>query len=130
MNISEIKTSQHIWEKQNLVTINRNGKMFDEVICKSCGMKGKRFTLSTVEVSEKYKIESVNLCPKAELRIPKKVKITFCNALGEEFRNLEPGSIHEVVTPPEGYKNDNTGVWVMGVGEPVKLLANEYVFQL
>lgn len=93
-------------------------------------MKGKIFNFSTVEVSEKYKIESVKLCPKAELRIPKKVKVTLCLAFSEKFSNLKPGSIHEVVTPPEGYENDHTGVWVMGVGETVKLLADEYVFQL
>jgi|GEM_PF-2237788 len=31
-----------------------------------------------------------------------------------------------LVTPPDGYKDDFKGVWVMGVGEPVKVLVGEY----
>lgn len=55
-----------------------------------------------------------------------KIKITFCNAQGGQFANLTPGSEHEVIDPPKGHKNDNRGVWVMGVGEPVKVLKREY----
>lgn len=125
---SNIKTSQHVWEKQNLVTVNRRGKMFDEMVCKNCKMKGRRFGFESVEVSENYKFENVHLCPKAEpIEIPEKVKVTNCTASGKAFENLTPNSIHEIVTPPSGYKNDHTGVWVMGVGEPVKLLSNEFV---
>ena len=125
---SNIKTSQHVWEKQNLVTVNRRGKMFDEMVCQNCGMKGRRYGFETVEVSESYKIESVNFCPKAQkLEAPKIVKVTFCNAHGRVFENITPNSIHAVVEPPKGYKNDHTGVWVMGVGEPVKLITGEFV---
>lgn len=101
--------------------------MFDEMVCKNCGMKGKRFGFESVEVSERYKIESVNLCPKsAPVKIPTKITIKKCYANGKIFSNLTPGSVHEVVTPPLNYKNDHTGVWVMGLGEPVKVLASEY----
>jgi hypothetical protein len=125
---SNIKNSQHVWEKQNLVTITRNGKMYDEMICKNCKMKGNRYGFEFVSVSEKYNIDKVHLCPKAKpLIIPQKVKVTFCTAHGRQFNNLTPNSIHEIITPPKGYKNDHTGVWVMGVGEPVKLLSNEYM---
>lgn len=125
---SNIKTSQHVWEKQNLVTVNRRGKMFDEMVCKNCKMKGQRFGFESVEVSENYKFENVHLCPNAEpIEIPEKVKVTNCTASGKAFGNLTPNSIHEIVAPPSGYKNDHTGVWVMGVGEPVKLLSNEFV---
>lgn len=125
---SNIKTAQHVWEKQNLVTVNRRGKMFDEMVCKNCKMKGRRFGFESVEVSENYKFENVHLCPKAKpIEIPEKVKVTNCTASGKSFGNLTPNSIHQVVTPPSGYKNDHTGVWVMGVGEPVKLLSNEFV---
>jgi hypothetical protein len=54
------------------------------------------------------------------------VKVTQCRAVGQIFGNLEPDTVHRVIEPPKGYKNDSRGVWVMGVGEPVKLLANEY----
>lgn len=57
----------------------------------------------------------------------KKIKVTKCTAYGKVFSNLLPDSEHEVVTPPQGYKNDHSGVWVMGVGEPVKLLTVEFV---
>jgi hypothetical protein len=124
---SNIKTSQHNWVKQNLVTVSRGGKMFDEMICSNCKMKGRRYDFVSVEVSEKYKSENVHLCPKADpIVIPKKIKVIRCMANGNAFKNINPDSVHEVVTPPVGYKNDHTGVWVMGVGEPVKLLRNEY----
>ena len=127
---SDIKTSGHVWEKQNLVTVNSRGKMFDQMICKNCGMKGRRYGFITVEVSENYKFENVERCPKAkEINIPKKVKVTRCTANGKAFSNLTPHSVHEVVEPPKGYKNDYNGVWVMGVGEPVRLLNNEFTHE-
>jgi hypothetical protein len=125
---SDIKTAQHDWEKQNLVTIGKGGKMFDQMVCRNCGMKGRRYGFTTVEVSGSYKRESVYLCPKAKpIVVPERVKVTRCTAAGEQFSNLTPESVHDVVTPPDGYKNDHTGVWVMGVGEPVKLLTNEFI---
>lgn len=127
MKSSDIRTSNHVWEKQNLVTVTRQGKMYDEMVCKNCGMKGKRFGFETVEVSGKYKTQNVNQCPKSKVELPDKIKITLCTASGRQFGNLVTGSIHEVVTPPDGYKNDHTGVWVMGVDEPVKVLSNEFI---
>ena len=125
---SVIKTSGHVWEKQNLVTINSRGKMYDQMVCKNCGMKGRRYGFTAVEVSENYKFENVHRCPKAKaIKLPEKVKVIRCTANGKAFSNLLPDTIHEVVTPPNGYKNDHTGVWVMGVEEPVKLLTGEFV---
>ena len=127
MHQSNIKTSQHDWDKLNLVTIVRGGKMFDEVVCKNCGMKGRRYGFYTVHVSESYSIDKVNLCPKSvQFNVPEKVQVTRCTANGGAFENLTPGSVHVVIEPPIGYKNDHTGVWVMGVGEPVRLLTNEF----
>lgn len=124
---SDIKTSQHICMKQNLVTISKSGRMYDKMKCSLCGMEGKRYGFTHVEVLEKYKEENVHLCPNAKpIEIPKKIKVIRCLASGAPFKNLLPNSEHEVVTPPTGYKNDHTGVWVMGVGEPVKLLSDEY----
>ena len=57
----------------------------------------------------------------------RKIKITHCEAFGIQFENLVDGSIHEVIKTPSGYKNDSKGVWVMGVGEPVKVLNREFI---
>lgn len=62
-----------------------------------------------------------------------KIKVIQCRAQGESFKNLTPNSIHVIIDPPEGENNEGSGrgmrgVWVMGVGEPVKLLKGEYVF--
>lgn len=54
-----------------------------------------------------------------------KIQITECKAFGKFFENLTPGSIHEVLTVPEGERTEG-GVWVMGVGEPVFVLDDEY----
>ena len=124
---SNIKTSQHVWEKQNLATVSRRGKMFDEMVCKNCKMKGRRHGFVVVSVSESYKSENVHLCPKAKtIELPKQVKVTQCSAYGKVFANLTPNSIHDIIAPPNSYKNDHTGVWVMGIGEPVKLVTGEF----
>lgn len=38
------------------------------------------------------------------------------------FENLRPGTKHDIIPTP---KNER-GLWVMGVGEPVRLLNSEY----
>lgn len=125
---SNIRESGHVWHKQNLVTIVANGRMYDEMVCSNCGMKGKRVDIEHVDVSEAYKLKDIKDCPKRRpVEVPKKVKIVNCTANGEKFENLTPGSVHSVVEPPEGYENDLKGLWVMGVGEPVKLLNGEFV---
>lgn len=55
------------------------------------------------------------------------VKVTKCNAFGDEFKNLTPGSIHELVAPPDGEDNSR-GVWVMGVNSKVLLLHGEFEY--
>lgn len=55
-----------------------------------------------------------------------KIKIKHCNAYGRQFENLKDGTIHEVVKPPKG-KKKLTGWWVMGVGEPVRVLEDEAI---
>ncbi len=130
MKYSNILTSQHDWVKQNLITITTKKGCYDEVTCSYCGMKGKRYGIGSeiIEVPNKYKSEHVHLCPKAPKKEFKgKIQITYCTAHGRVFANLTPNSIHEIVTPPVGYKNGHTGVWVMGVGEPVKVLSNEFI---
>lgn len=60
------------------------------------------------------------------MRTIKKIKITNCRAVGTPFANLLPGTEHIVIKPPYPKKNDDRGVWVMGVGEPVKVLRYEF----
>lgn len=55
-----------------------------------------------------------------------KVKIIRCNAVGPEFVDIKPGSIHEVVPAPKKYPRYD-GVWVMGKSEEVRLLEGEYI---
>lgn len=54
-----------------------------------------------------------------------RIKIVSCDAFGPAFNNLKPGSVHKVIDTPSE-EDDSKGVWVMGVGEPVKVLLNEY----
>jgi len=125
---SVIKTSRHKWQKKNLVTIGKNGKQFDEMVCENCGMKGKRYGFETVEVSGKYSSKNAFLCPKAEsYKDVKSITVTNCKGFGTHFSNLKTGTVHAVVSPPAGYKNDGKGVWVMGAeNEPVLLLNGEF----
>lgn len=125
---SNIKTSGHEWDKNNLVTLTSSrGRMYDAVTCKNCGMKGRRYNFDMVEVSNAYRVDSVINCPNAEpIKRPSKIEVTKCRAQGNAFANLTPGSVHDVVAPAPGYSEDRRGFWVMGVGEPVKLLTEEF----
>jgi hypothetical protein len=120
INLSE---GGHTWEKQNLVTIATKNGSHDVLKCKHCGIEGKTSSLWTIKVKRSYSKEKVYNC--TNNKTASYIQITQCGAFGKAFTNLTPGSIHEVINPPEDYKND-TGTWVMGVGEPVKVLANEF----
>lgn len=122
-----ITQSRHNWEKQNLVTLKGRKGYYDTMVCSNCGMTGRRYNFEFIEIYDRYDFKKASLCPKVKpVDIPEKVKVTVCGAFGPAFKNLTPDSIHYVVTPPDGYLNDHTGVWVMGVGEPVKLLVGEF----
>lgn len=116
MNMSN---TTHKWKRMNLFAIVRNGRQFDEYKCELCGIKGLSGRLGYVEFQGNIK-DPYN-CKKAP--VPLTIKIIRCNATGEQFRNLTPGSIHQVICPPPG----KYGLWVMGAGEPVKVLPSEYV---
>jgi predicted RNA-binding Zn-ribbon protein involved in translation (DUF1610 family) len=121
INISRSKTN-HIFEKQNLSTLLDSRGQYDLYKCKNCGLEGKGRDLLSVWVSGRYKKKSLN-CPNAEKA--QMIRITQCNAAGRVFANLTPGSLHKVIDPPKG-KDNSRGVWVMGVGEPVKVLFEEF----
>ena len=115
--------TNHQFEKKNLVTIRDNFGLYDMYEC-SCGLKGKRFGLSEeLDIDGRFKQKALN-CPNHPAI--EKIKITECHGQGEVFGNLTPGSTHKVIAPPEGYENKPDGVWVNGVGEPVKILTYEY----
>lgn len=51
-----------------------------------------------------------------------RIKVLHCSGFNEEFANITPDSVHEVL------KLDRNGLWVQGVTKPVKLLCHEYVW--
>lgn len=47
---------KHVWEKTNLVTIEKSGSMYDTCRCSNCGITGKRSTLGgSPVIDKKYK---------------------------------------------------------------------------
>jgi len=121
ITVDRSKTN-HDLEKQNLVTQFDKLGQYDVYKCSLCGLTGKAYTFTEISFSSKSS-KKIYSCPKA-VKI-EKIRITNCQANGKVFDNLTPGSVHVVVPPPEGYDNSR-GVWVMGVGEPVKVLFGEY----
>jgi transcription elongation factor Elf1 len=126
MYIIRLTDFGHKWEKQNLVTLFKKKRSYDIMKCVNCGIKGETINLAEIGLKASYSENKVYCCPGSAPDIPKRIKITHCDACGIQFANILPQSEYDVVTPPEGYKNDHTGVWVMGIGEPVKILSNEF----
>lgn len=120
--MEEVHIESHRFTKQNLVTKSNRKGTYDEYKCKDCGLSGRRYGLSGYVTVKKNK--QCSFSP----TIPKEITITRCNAVGPQFENLTPGSKHMVIEPPHGYLNSHSGVWVMGIGEPVKVLRGEYTF--
>ncbi len=124
MNSLDMVSTNHKLEKQNLTSKKNECGWYDEYTCIKCGLRGKRYTLKEdLVIDGRFSAEKVGNCSDAEA--PQTIKITHCSAHGKVFENLIPESIHKVVPPPEGQNNKN-GVWVMGVGEPVKVLFDEF----
>lgn len=127
--IIRMSKSNHVWVKVNLVTRAelRGRKFYDIFKCKNCGLQGKSFCLGELEVHGN--IKNPESCRKAPVSV--KIRITRCTAYGPQFENLTNNSIHEIVNPPEDKKeqhpNGKGGVWVMGVGEPVRVLFGEFI---
>lgn len=54
---------EHKWEKQNLVTIRRGGRIYDAYKCTCCGITGKRYGLGdNVTRDPKYKADKYQYC--------------------------------------------------------------------
>lgn len=64
MVISDVKPQgNHVWSKKNLVTVHRNGVMYDIMVCEKCGITGKRYGLSGDVIRDRaYKAKKYNTC--------------------------------------------------------------------
>lgn len=109
-----------------MITRVSRGKMFDEYKCANCGIRGRSLTLGTIEVSNTYNESKVKHCPSSTYQRPKRVLVNNFHGQGKVFANIKDGQEYDVIDPPPPYKDDYKGVWVMGVGEPIKLLTDEY----
>ena len=116
----DLKDGGHTWEKKNLVTMTGKKGSYDVLKCKHCGIEGRTSSLWTIRLKGSYSHDKVYNCPNNQKATM--IRITQCTAVGRAFANLTPGSEHKVIPPPEGFN----GTWVMGVGEPVKVLPNEF----
>lgn len=128
MKTLNLSNTVHKFEKQNLVT-TKGG--YDVLVCSKCGLKVKRATLgddvTVMGRASREKIDNCNLTKEDfEKDFGKEIQITNCTAVGAQFDNIVPGSIHTTIPAPKGEKNDAKGVWVEGVGEVVKILNNEF----
>lgn len=123
MKVFDLSEGGHEWEKVNLITIG--GKRRHDIYkCKRCGLTGKSYILGTIEIPERN-IPKMELCRGIQRGMF--IKVIRCNAVGEEFQGLVSGSIHQVVTPPNGQDNKR-GEWVMGKTEPVLVLFGEFEY--
>lgn len=117
------------WKKVNLVTLH-SGKNSYDLYKHTSGVTGKRWGIKewlilTEKNFKKYSLWTNNRNKTLKGRT---VRITRCDACGNQFKNLIPGSKHTVIPPPESKTEDDRGVWVIGVGEPVKILNNEFKY--
>lgn len=128
-----IGTTVHDLYKVNLITkIDRRGRTYDEYQCRVCKAKGKRYGLSSIVELTGKKLE-MDKCREQTNNYPKIVKITsniVVNANNPAFAGLTIGNLHRVIDPPESdainYPNSRMSVWIMGQGEPVRILSGEF----
>ena len=126
----EPKETNHDFEKQNLVTKRGTKGGYDVMKCKHCGMTGRRYNLVQIEISGNYSKDNVFECKKApKKQNSKTIKIiqkpTIFNLA---FNDCTVGSIHEIIETPKGEKEDWRGVWIQGIGEPIKILNYEFEY--
>lgn len=123
----DLKQGGHKWEKQNNVTLRKGRTHYDIMKCVGCGIEGRTNSIATIALKSSYSEENIYKCKAVRSEgLPLEIEITICRAVGPAFKNLIPGSKHLVITPPVNEKNDRFGVWVNGVGEPVKVLYEEF----
>lgn len=127
MKIVELK-APHDFHKENLVTMKGG---YDIMKCRLCGIKGKRRGVNPhITVPNNTSENLIKFCDGSILKndgfVGNFIQVTKCTISNPVFDNLTPNSIHQIVQPPKDYFNGDRGVWVQGIGEPVKLLFDEY----
>ena len=135
MAIQTISLAHHLHDftKVNLVTISKNKRTYDEYKCRKCGLVGRRYGLTeTILLVGNPSNNKITNCTEekrgSDYWLGNRVKVTKCTAQGPAFANCTPDSVHNIVSPPAGYTNGADGMWVQGVGEPVKLLYTEFTY--
>lgn len=66
--------------------------------------------------------------PTIDKYIGRKIQITQCWVIGWQHNKLYPNTVHTVITPKAGERNDETGVWVQGTDRPVKVHKDEFKY--
>lgn len=131
MAIINLQNSPHKFQKKNLFTLSDSKGPYDYYKCLTCGIEGKRRSLNgTLDVKDSYSKDKIEKCTNVKPS-PILVEITKVNAVGKQFSNLKPKTQHAVIEPPKEYKikfpNSFITVWVMGNGEIVRLLSDEFI---
>ena len=120
----------HNFEKQNLVIVTKNKQHYDIYKCSKCGIKGKRFSFTDeIVLDGRTSQNKIKNCDGNKNEC-KRIRITYCSANGDAFKNITPNSEHVIIDPPEEYSdakyaNGVRGYWIQGVGEPVLILFEE-----
>jgi hypothetical protein len=89
-----MKIREHEWNKLNLTTMKYSIGFYDLMQCNYCHTKIKKRSLGDTSTKRKCVEREI------EIRIPKTIKITFCEAVGGHFANLT-----EVSNEYKDYKN-------------------------
>jgi hypothetical protein len=104
---------------------------FNTYRCSNCGIEGKQYTdeKAVIIVSKNYPAKMISNCPiEPKEFVGLKIKITEVWSLGSQWNNIKKDTIHMIVPSPQGKINGDRGVWVKGVGEPVKIFFDEFEF--
>lgn len=57
------KRREHVWEKSNLVTIEKRGQMYDTYRCTNCSVTAKRYGIGgPISIDRKYKAKKWERC--------------------------------------------------------------------
>lgn len=115
-----LRSTKHKFRKKNLI-----GKAdhSDDYECELCGLRGNRPGLAEyVNVDGRFTKKARECDGSVAV---KRLQVVRCSAFGKAFENATPGSIHDIVKPPDG-NNNHRGEWIMGNGEPILLLNGEY----
>ena len=129
----EMTSVLHEWDKVNSTTIMKGGKSYDIMKCSLCDITGKRFGItSTLVLDGRTSQKKISFCNnKLDPFMGREITIGRLNTgIRGPFENMTEGSVHTVINPPEEHKHMTNGkdVWVMGNGEPVRILSHEFEF--